>query len=284
MSPEWFLKIVLQDKLEFKERFWITHLKKNNLSWSFDEEWKHYVETHQQKTWDMTASERLNNFFSETKTTQSEIAGKLVLDAGCGNGQLTKAIAEIGANVVGIDRQPHLPESNSNTQFVQGDFDDNIFVPGSFDIIIANGSIHHTKNTFHSFKNLAELTKEGGRLYVWVYKKQKGWKRFLLWWLDMFRFFISRYPLLMQKLSVNILTQFFYMLSRIRKGENSNRSKNEIKINVYDAFTPRYRHYQTENQVREWFYQCGFKEAFVTHDNNKYGFGMLGIKKTEAIV
>lgn len=282
MPPEWFIKIVLPEKLEFKKGIWITPQKKMKLSWSFDEEWKQYVATNQQKTWDMTAPERLNNFFSETKTTQKEIVGKLILDAGCGNGQLSKAIAGTGANVVGIDRQPHLPESNSNVQFVQGDFDEALFFPGSFDIIIANGSIHHTKNTFHSFKRLAELTREEGKLYVWVYKRQKGRKRFLLWWLDLSRFFISRFPLIMQKFSVNMLTQFFYILSRIRKGENSNRSKNEIKTNVYDAFTPRYRHYQTENQVREWFYQCGFKEAVVTHDNNKYGFGMLGIKKIQA--
>lgn len=250
-------------------------------SWSFAAEWKEHAASKQEKTWDMTAAERLEYFYDETMTDPSFIRNKTVLDAGCGNGQLTKAITDAGARVVGIDMQPHLPASLSNDQlqFVQASFDDPPFHEKSFDIIIANGSIHHTPDTRRSFRSLSKLVKENGRLYVWVYKKpEKVRDRFLLWWLDLLRFFISRFPAALQKFSVNMITFFFYVLSRIRKGENSKRTKAEIRINVYDAFTPRYRFYHSTIAVTKWFIDEGFDIPLMTHVYNKYGFGMVGIK------
>jgi 2-polyprenyl-3-methyl-5-hydroxy-6-metoxy-1,4-benzoquinol methylase len=276
----WFDDIVQKEQLHAKDGHWVSVSGIGDReSWSFSEEWSTHAETGQQKTWDWTADERLQLFFKETKTEPSQLPGKLVLDAGCGNGQLTRAIASAGAYVVGIDKQAHLPNGDDRCQFVQCDFDDPPFWKESFDIIIANGSIHHTKNTFQSFQALASLVKQGGKIYVWVYKKQTGFKRILTAALDFFRFFISRFPSRLQRFIVNRQTDFFYLLSRVRKGENSKRSKEEIRINIYDAFTPRYRHYHTREEVAKWFKQCGFDRTEVTHDNNRYGFGMVGLKE-----
>jgi SAM-dependent methyltransferase len=282
MPEDWFSNIVIKNNLVFRDGRWISRSLDTALtsSWSFSEEWKSHKATAQQKTWDLTAEQRLQHFYTETKTRPGELLHKTVLDAGCGNGQLTARIAAAGAHTVGIDRQPYLPEGNSTLQFVQCDFDKPPFLPGSFDIIIANGSIHHTRNTFHSFQSLALLVKGKGKLYVWVYKKQTGIKKILLWLLDLSRFFIARFPKGVQRATVNLLTWFFFALSRIRKGENTSRSKEEIRINIYDAFTPRYRHYHTVEEIKEWFLQSGFEEMEITHDNNKYGFGMLGIKRS----
>jgi SAM-dependent methyltransferase len=272
----WFDDIVDKEQLRAKDGHWVSvgGIGENG-SWSFSEEWEAHLETGQQKTWDWTADERLQLFFKETQTDPSQLAGKLVLDAGCGNGQLTRAIASAGGYVVGIDKQVHLPKGDERCQFVQCDFDDAPFLKESFDIIIANGSIHHTKNTFQSFQALASLVKQGGKLYVWVYKKQTGLKGLLTTALDFSRFFISRFPSGLQRFTVNRVTDFFFLFSRIRKGENSKRSKEEIRINIYDAFTPRYRHYHTKEEVAKWFNQCGFEGIEVTHDNNRYGFGMV---------
>jgi SAM-dependent methyltransferase len=280
MSLNWFNNILLSDHVRPIQGKWVAvTMGKETGSWSFSEEWKEHAATDQQRTWDMTAAERLIHFFEETRTTAEAMKDLVVLDAGSGNGQLSRAIAGTGAMVVGIDRQPHLPAGSDNVQFVQGNFDQPPFLPGSFDIVIANGSIHHTPDTLHSFRSLAGLVKPGGKLYVFVYKKQKGWRSFLLWWLDVCRFFISRCGPRVQRACVSVLTQFFFILSRIRKGGNSKRSKEEIRINIYDAFTPRYRHYHEPGQVSEWFRDNGFAEPDITLSNDAYGFGMLGIKK-----
>lgn len=284
MKLSWFEHIIQREQLHPKEGHWVSLSGiGDNDSWSFSEEWSSHAETGQQKTWDWTADERLQLFYKETKTEPSQLPGKLVLDAGCGNGQLSRAIADAGAYVVGIDKQAHLPQGDERCQFVQCDFDNPPFQKESFDIIIANGSIHHTKNTFQSFQSLATLVKKGGKLYVWVYKKQNGFKGLLTLGLDFFRLFISRFPSGLQKFTVNRLTDFFYILSRIRKGENSKRSKEEIRINIYDAFTPRYRHYHTKEEVENWFRQCGFHATEVTHDNNRYGFGITGNKFFQSV-
>jgi 2-polyprenyl-3-methyl-5-hydroxy-6-metoxy-1,4-benzoquinol methylase len=278
VTPSWFRNIIKEDELIVKDGRWVSiDFEEEKTTWSFSDEWASHAETRQQKTWDLTAEQRLQHFYKETKTDPTELPGKLVLDAGCGNGQLTRAIANAGAFVVGIDKQPHLPPGNENVQFVQCDLDDAPFKEEVFDIVIANGSIHHTRNTYQSFKSLAFLTRPGGKLYVWVYKKQHGWKGILTMLLDAARLCISRFPSRLQRLTVNLLTNFFYQLSRYRKGENSNRSKDEIRINVYDAFTPLYRHYHTKKEVAGWFKKWDFEEVEVTHDNNRYGFGMMGV-------
>lgn len=244
--------------------------------WSFAEEWKYHKETGQILTWDWDPAERLRQFFEHTKTSRESIAGKLVLDAGCGNGLLTEAIGTAGAFAVGIDIHPHLPEFSESAFFLQADFDHPPFNPYSFDIVIAIGSIHHTPDTYRSFLSLAQLVKPGGRLYVWVYKKQKGKRRVLLFLLDIMRVVISRSPAWLQRISVRALTQFFYILSRIRKGQNSKRTKQEIRVNIFDAFTPRYRFYHSEQEIRDWFSNLGFTGISVTNPDNGYGFGMLG--------
>ncbi len=282
MTTNWLEQILKPGTVTAANGIWIANeLLNKKIKWSFADEWKEHAKTNQQKTWDWTAQQRLEQFYIETRTTATELKGKVVLDAGCGNGQLSKAIADAGANVAGVDLHPYLPAniSTSNLQFVQADFDEPPFKENSFDIIIANGTIHHTKNTFHSFQSLAGLVKQDGKFYVWVYKKPDGWwRKFLLWWLDAKRFFISRFPAWLQKICVNILTSFFFLLSRIRNGKNTKRSKEEIRINVYDAFTPRYRHYHNPVEVAAWFYKCGFDEPILSHWDNAIGFGMVAAK------
>ena len=282
MTTAWFHTILLDNATLLKDGIWIARsFSAEKISRSFGAEWKEHGRTNQQKTWDLTATQRLQQFYIDTQTTADTLTGITLLDAGCGNGQLTKAIANTGANVIGIDVHSWLPANFSadNIQFVQGDFDDPPFHKKAFDIIIANGSIHHTKDTFHSFSSMASLVKENGKLYVWVYKIPGGWwQRFLVWWLDLFRFFISRFPAGLQKFCVNILTGFFFLLSRVRKGQNSNRTREEIRINVYDAFTPRYRHYHSPAEVTQWYRHCGFDEPVISHPDNGIGFGMVARK------
>jgi SAM-dependent methyltransferase len=285
MPANWFHSIINNKEVTETNGIWVSNaLLNKKLKWSFAEEWKEHAKTNQQKTWDWTATQRLEQFYIETKTDKNALKDKIILDAGCGNGLLTKAIADAGASLVGIDLHPYLPSNliSDSLQFVQCDFDNPPFYSSTFDIIIANGTIHHTKNTFHSFQSLAGLVKEHGKFYVWVYKRPTGlWKNILLVLLDFFRFFISSMPAGLQKFFVQAFTRFFFILSRIRKGQNSLRTKEEIRINVYDAFTPRYRHYHNPIEVAGWFNHCGFDEPVLSHWDNPVGFGMVAVKKTE---
>ena len=54
------------------------------------------------RTWGFAAS-RIDHFLEQLNIREADIAGKLVLDAGCGNGVLSNAVAGLGASVVATD-------------------------------------------------------------------------------------------------------------------------------------------------------------------------------------
>src|SRR2546422_2703381 len=131
------------------------------------------------KTWGWTLEDRKRVFLGDVALTEDQLRGKLLLDAGCGNGTLTAILSTLGLEVVGLDLHDRLglanrqkaryaPERLENVHFVQG----NVFNPplkhGSFDLIYCSGVIHRMPNTKESFKKLVPLVKKGGRLYVWV--------------------------------------------------------------------------------------------------------------------
>src|SRR5437870_4245813 len=146
---------------------------------SFSKEWGIF-DYAGDNTWGWTLEDRKRVFLGDVALTEDQLLGKLLLDAGCGNGTLTAMLSTLGMEVVGLDLHDRLGLANrqkalyagerrENVHFVQG----NLFNPplkrGSFDLIYCSGVIHHMPNTKESFKKLIPLVKKGGRLYVWVY-------------------------------------------------------------------------------------------------------------------
>jgi 2-polyprenyl-3-methyl-5-hydroxy-6-metoxy-1,4-benzoquinol methylase len=80
----------------------------------------------------------------------------LLLDAGCGNGQLSEELSKLAAIVSAMDystnvfvaekfrRSPHI-------HFVQGDLQAPPFEADTFDSIISDGVFHHTPDTHKTF-------------------------------------------------------------------------------------------------------------------------------------
>src|SRR5450432_1927646 len=99
MTTDWFHNILIAGSTTPRNGIWVANsFLGKKFKWSFADEWKEHARTNQQKTWDRTAAQRIEQFYIETKTSPEEIINSIVLDAGCGNGQLTKAIADAGAN------------------------------------------------------------------------------------------------------------------------------------------------------------------------------------------
>ena len=66
------------------------------------------------------------------------------LDAGCGQGLLTRQLASRAETVVGIDLDlPSTPSAPANTTFLQGDIMTHPFPPASFSFIAAVATLHH---------------------------------------------------------------------------------------------------------------------------------------------
>lgn len=104
----------------------------------------------------------------------AEIAGKKVLDVGCGGGILSEALAKQGANVTGIDMgqklidvaELHSLESGVDVEYkkisVEEFAEQN---PASFDCVTCMEMLEHVPNPASIISACAKLVKPGGTLF-----------------------------------------------------------------------------------------------------------------------
>jgi len=139
---------------------------------SFSFEWKRW-----RRTQFDTASRRssLETFLVSTSRSPADLAGKVVLDAGCGTGRYMELLARAGAITIGIDLSQAIEVAHENLSrlpnchFVQGDLLHPPFRPQAFDFIYSIGVIHHTPSTRDAFTGLVPFLACGGEIAIWVY-------------------------------------------------------------------------------------------------------------------
>lgn len=106
--------------------------------------------------------------------------GARVIECGCGTGQLSNFLSVANRTVVGTDlclnslkmasafkRQNDLDRAH----FVQMNLFRPAFKPGSFDLVISNGVLHHTSDPFLGFKSISRLVRPGGYILIGLYHK-----------------------------------------------------------------------------------------------------------------
>lgn len=101
----------------------------------------------------------------------------LVLEMGCGTGQLALFLASSGRTVVGADLSRASLELaceaaaryGVDARFVETDLRTPGFVRGSFDVVICSGVLHHTPDPRASFRPVAALARPGGVLVIGLY-------------------------------------------------------------------------------------------------------------------
>lgn len=113
-----------------------------------------------------------------------------ILEIGCGTGQLTNYLAiRPHRKVFGLDlSQASLELAGSfknkmqlcNAQFLRADIFDHPFKPEAFDLIIANGVLHHTINTWDALRKIEEILKPNGVAVIGLYNKFGRWRTNLI--------------------------------------------------------------------------------------------------------
>lgn len=102
---------------------------------------------------------------------QTTLAGKRVLDVGCGGGILTETIARQGARIVGLDAsgplirtaRRHAEQSGLDIRYLPGEIEKvKEFTDEKFDVILAMELIEHVPDYPSVIRECASLLKTGG--------------------------------------------------------------------------------------------------------------------------
>src|SRR5215475_11488239 len=120
------------------------------------------------QTWDPASYARNARFVSDLGSPVLDLLapkpGERILDLGCGDGVLTKKIADIGCQVVGVDSSAAFIES-ARALGVVADVVDAVALPylEEFDAVFSNAVLHWIKQADETIAGVYRSLRPGGR-------------------------------------------------------------------------------------------------------------------------
>jgi ubiquinone/menaquinone biosynthesis C-methylase UbiE len=224
---------------------------------------------------DGARQESEETFATKTGLTPTDVAGKTVLDVGCGMGRFTDVVARWGAGtVVAMDISRAVESAQENlasfgsAYLIQGDASRPPLAPGSFDIVFSIGVLHHTPSTAASLAAVARLVKPGGTFAVWLYSSRL---RLTHLGSEVLRPVTSRMDeqrLLRIVRSVvprmdNLHERFPALTKPLRVAlPTSAHPDPEWRIlDTFDWYSPKYQWKHSEDEVTGWFRKLGFQDV-----------------------
>lgn len=233
-----------------------------------------------------------------------QMNGKVVLDAGCGNGRHTYQAAAFGAKeVVGFDLSEAVDVAYANTQefsnvhLLQADIYNLPLLP-VFDYIYCIGVLHHLPEPEEAFRRLVALLKNGGRISVWVYAREGNFiirklidpvrlhltSKMPLPFLYILTYFLALALFLALKYIIRPMNMFLFTM-RIARIIPLNDYLNSIsKFNFYAIFFIAFdqlvavkTRYISRDEIEGWFKKASLKDIIISL-RNKNGWRGTALK------
>jgi ubiquinone/menaquinone biosynthesis C-methylase UbiE/uncharacterized protein YbaR (Trm112 family) len=263
---------------------------------SFRLQWKIYRDG--DLTWFKDdAGLRKKEFLYNLDVKPEELPGKTLLDAGCGNGELTRSVAEYGLEIVAMDFsrsvegarrrlfEKGFPVSH-RVHYLQGDILALPLRPASFDLVHSSGVLHHTPSTYRAFHSVAREPKPGGKLYVQLYRLREAWVHAINVSL---RAVTTRLPMRMLYGLCYAASPVHAALSRLvhrlrHEPPPPRSSARERAVQMFDNYSPRFQYRHTVPEITELFESEGYEEVRdVTLPNEaRHMLAILGRRRGEA--
>ena len=242
----------------------IPRLAGDSYAASFGRQWNRYDV--------MRPEEDEATFRVKTGIAASDLAGRLVLDAGCGGGRYARLVGGHGARVIGVDlscadrrregRRFRLCAGLPDVAIVQADLLDLPIAEGSFDMVYSIGVLHHTPDPRAAFHQIARRVKPGGRLAVWLYRRNTAPQE----WLN------SGLRAVTTRLPAQVLEPLCAGLGTLGSIPLLNRTLNKLAnfsnhpdwtlrvCDNFDWYAPRYQSHHTPAELKRWFDEEGFTD------------------------
>ena len=231
-----------------------------------------------------------DRFWKATGWKPEDIAGKWVLDVGCGAGRFAEVALKAGAKVVALDYSSAVTacfdnlRRHPNLHVVQGDIYALPFPLGAFPFVYSLGVLQHTPNVGRAFAALPPMVTAGGRLCTDFY-----WKRLrtMLHAKYLVRPITKRLPqetlFRLLEITVPLLLKSSQLIGRIPfAGRYLKRivpvadytgvyllDKRQLEewalMDTFDMLGPQYDNPQSERKIRQWMEKAGLKKVDVFH-------------------
>jgi SAM-dependent methyltransferase len=237
---------------------------------SFEKEWSE-LKTDEDTAWGLDAESRIPQILDFLGYQFPEqLKGKRILDIGCGDGSLTDMMARtFAADVIGTDLTRGMMRTqlkpNHLALFIQGDACCLPYKPESFDVVWSMGVLHHTPDTRLSFMNLPRLLRQGGRVGVWLYGKDRPLRTLIAPYMRRLgrEFVFKHFSRKRQDVMIDTLAHLGMAIQRIGVGLGTRRrppcSLNEKKLKLRDSLTVNYARFHSRAEVAGWFEQAGLR-------------------------
>jgi SAM-dependent methyltransferase len=210
-------------------------------------------------------------FRVKTGIDPRDLGGRLVLDGGCGGGRYTRLAGRHGARVVGVDlsaaveKAAALCDGLPDVAIVQADLLDLPLAEASFDVVFSIGVLHHSPDPRRAFAQLAAKVKPGGRLAVWLYRKNTPPQEAVNTALRAVTTRLTPRVLEPVCVGLGVLGGIPVLNKTLNKVVNfSNHPDWTLRVcDSFDWYAPRYQSHHTVAELERWFLEDGFEDLAV---------------------
>ena len=265
----------------------------SNYADAFGVQWKKYRRT-QLDSFTQTTISRDRAFRCMGEELWSALAGKQVLECGCGAGRFTEILLAKGAYVTSIDlseavdaNQENFPQSDTH-RIAQADVMQLPFAPRQFDVVLCLGVIQHTPNPEKTIARLYKQVKPGGTLVIDHYTHKLSWYTKTA---PLLRRYLRRLPpdeglkwtewLVEAFLPLHKMVRHFYpaqmLLSRLSPvlcyyhaypDLDDELQREWALLDTHDTLTDWYKHLRTRGQIRLTLARLGLQEIWCEYGGN----------------
>ncbi|MBI2617095.1 class I SAM-dependent methyltransferase [Candidatus Gottesmanbacteria bacterium] len=232
----------------------------------------------------------------------SNLKGKWVLDAGCGNGVTSIAFLKTEGQVVAMDITSGVDtcasfckkkkmKGRERIHFIQGSVENPPFRKNVFDIIYSNGVLHHTSSTKKSFNKLTPLVRKSGKFYIWLYVKNKSLYNRTVYTINrMLRYALTPFGsggiYIFSYVWVFLMRLFHNFRNFLNRGDSFylNLNMREHRLIIYDQFAIKFDWHHTYQEVIKWFRDEKFDAYAIPGieapaNFQDHGVSIIGTKK-----